>query len=341
MESKKLICNYRLIRQLIPKDGGYDLQHLRRFAKPDNIPSHIRDSYFALSSASPDTQVIFLIVAVASIIPKNVLLEALEKQRGDGEEDGGVVLVEGEVPFNAPTSEEQAKGWTRDYWPCVYKKSNPFGPHPSLVARAQGELEESVGKWMALAWAVGAKAKATGTGEGVGVVVVERSSQVERCLAVAGDARWHNWPRESGGKGNVTAHAALRAISMVTSRLPSATPVTSTDIFHTKPFLPLEQDTEEAVNKDGYLCHELEIYCTHEPCVMCAMAIVHSRFGKIVFEKRIREGGITADGANANGGLGHGLWWRRELNWAMLGWEFNREGGDDEEVKDVDDRLNA
>ncbi|EPE30875.1 Cytidine deaminase-like protein [Glarea lozoyensis ATCC 20868] len=339
---KKASGTLSLIRQLIPRDGGYDLQHLRRFAKPDLIPSAIRNSYFASSAESSDTELIFLIVAVASIIPKDILLDSLQKDRVEGP----VVLVEGQIPFNAPTSAEQAKAWTNEYWPTVYKKSNPFGPHPAIVARAQAEIEGNAGKWLSLAWTVAAEAKTARTGEGVGVVIVERSEQGERCLAVAGDARWDNWPRDCGGNGNVTAHAAMRAIAMVTAKLPNAIPVTETDIFRSQPLFSLETDVEEPVNKDGYLCHELEIYCTHEPCVMCAMAIVHSRFGKIVFEKRMDEGGITADLNDKNDGLGHGLWWRRELNWTMLGWEFRRkgDGNDGNECRlpwDVDNGLNA
>lgn len=324
--------NFSLIRQIIPKDGGYDLQHLRRFAKPDAIPIHVRDTYFASSSTSASSEVIFLVVAVASIVSRATLLEALQ-----GGSDDPVTLVEGEIPFNAPTSEEQAREWTAKYWPTVYKKSNPFGPHPSIVSRAQEKIAGSVGKWMRLAWDVAAQAQAAEIGEGVGVVIVERSEHGERCLAVAGDARWYKWPRDCGN-GNTTAHAVMRAISMVTSKLPSALAVTETDIFHTQPLLPLEKETEEAVNADGYLCHELEIYCTHEPCVMCAMAVVHSRFGRIVFEKRMREGGITAD--SEQGGLGHGLWWRRELNWTMLGWEYRRDG-DEDHGGSVDEDLNA
>ena len=52
---------------------------------------------------------------------------------------------------------------------------------------------------------------------------------------------------------------------------------------------------------------------------MCAMAIVHSRFGKVVFKHRMpRTGGLCADGD-----LGHGLFWRKELNWQLLGWEWS------------------
>jgi len=254
------------------------------------------------------------------------------------------------------------------------------------------------------------------------LVIVERTAGIARPVAVAGDARWLNWPQN--GAGNVTAHAALRAIAMVACGLkisdepnkdplqespfesahiketpemgrtqadgasvlkndykeeadqphslttavsesvnttsqcknavavavhphPSAIPTNSNqgtgegtldsgrsyeeksnvqassapklEIFQDSPLFEIEaENSRQSGNGDGYLCHGLEIYCSHEPCVMCSMAIVHSRFGKVVFARRMQQtGGLCADGD-----LGHGLFWRKELNWTMLGWQW-------------------
>lgn len=111
-------------------------------------------------------------------------------------------------------------------------------------------------------------------------------------------------------------------------------------LFRDTPLSLLEaQHYDTTGNENGYLCHNLELYLTHEPCVMCSMAIVHSRFGRVVFRRRMKEtGGLCADG-----GLGHGLAWRRELNWGVLGWEWSpgleeeedgESGGGDAESKE-------
>ncbi|TAQ85170.1 hypothetical protein B7494_g6501 [Chlorociboria aeruginascens] len=316
-----------LIRKIIPEDGGIDLQHLRRFAKPGEVPQKVRDLIPENSSISPepDQQLLLLVGSTASISSES-LLEALSPLLAS------VSLFSTSVPLLAPTSQEQAASWASKYWPTVYKKNNPFGPHPSIVSRAGDEIEGDVGKWMDLASQVARQSCSEGRGEEFGVVVVERRGGIARPVAVAGDARWLDWPRV--GSGNVTAHAVLRAIATVSAGLKARdeahivpeniTPSKAEGIFQDKPIGSLERDNcRRSGDSDGYLCHGLEIYCSHEPCVMCSMAIVHSRFGKVVFQQRMSKTG----GLCANGKLGHGLFWRKELNWTLLAWQYSQEGG--------------
>lgn len=193
---------------------------------------------------------------------------------------------------------------------------------------------------MALAQRAADAAQTAGVGEAVGAVIVRRDEGgVAHALAVAGDARW-----AGGGAGvavgNVMAHAVLRAVGMVAAKLRraeggSGDPEESAEAQERGVFLdsplqepllgPLEQEVFDDDNAapDGYLCHNLEIYVTHEPCVMCAMALLHSRFGRVVVGKRMpRTGALCGE----EGGLGHGLGWRKELNWSLLAWEV--EGGE-------------
>lgn len=120
---------------------------------------------------------------------------------------------------------------------------------------------------------------------------------------------------------------------------------------------PLEKNLYNAspLRAGGYLCLDLRIFITHEPCVMCSMAILQSRFSGIVFGRRMRRtGGVSAEvgcieerigeqevgkeeeGEEEEGERGtkkrngYGLFWRPELNWRMLGWRWD----DDEEEVD-------
>ncbi len=187
------------------------------------------------------------------------------------------------------------------------------------------------------------------------------AKETTQIVAIAADARWHQQDKV-GHTGNPMAHAALRAISMVAQKLvraedrpPSTAEIMEFEAFQDKPLLRDEKEVFGAPHPcpDGYLCHELELYMTHEPCTMCAMAILHSRMGRIVFRHRMPlTGGMSSEDRGndicgigglcghgpCGGGQGLGLHWRKELNWSMLGWEWET---DDAESLVVDPHLHA
>ncbi|KAI0025734.1 cytidine deaminase-like protein [Xylariomycetidae sp. FL0641] len=188
------------------------------------------------------------------------------------------------------------------------------------------------------------------------------AKETTQIVAVAADARWHQ-QEKTGCTGNPMAHAALRAISMVAQKLVRAeknrpqveSEIMEFEAFQDKPLLHDEQVVFDADHPcpDGYLCHELELYMTHEPCTMCAMAILHSRMGRIVFRHRMPlTGGMSSEDRGhelcgepepcergpCGGGQGLGLHWRKELNWSMLGWEWET---DTIERLNVDPHLHA
>ena len=268
------------------------------------------------------------------------------------------------VPVTPPLSHEQAKQLSQQYWPTVYKGGNPFGPHPAIIARAADEIQSQVGYYMSLATRAGEATSAEGKGEPFGAVVVERNSNSTgpSVVAVAGDARWGNITEaRSQGSGNVMAHAVMRIIGMVAKQRLTTSNINKTqetsvrkqpNYFADEPFTPFEKDisSQSRLAPGGYLCLDLELYLTHEPCVMCSMAINHSRFGRVVFGQRMpRTGGLAADVVaaddNASSSLmeeeaaerpGYGLWWCEKLNWKFLTWQWADDEMGERDVSGMD-----
>lgn len=106
-------------------------------------------------------------------------------------------------------------------------------------------------------------------------------------------------------------------------------------------------------SQGGYLCTDLDVYLSHEPCLCCSMGMLLSRFRSVIFPRRgrLESGGLSSepvvgpvadeldraaeadvsavDGQDERGY--YGLHWRKELNWRALGFEFVEDG--DVEVK--------
>lgn len=113
-------------------------------------------------------------------------------------------------------------------------------------------------------------------------------------------------------------------------------------------------------SQGGYLCTDLDVYLSHEPCLCCSMGILLSRFRAVIFPRsgRMETGGLATEpvvsATPAGDDVGqernaeenttersdermyYGLHWRKELNWRALGFEFvEDEKGDTKEGESV------
>ncbi|KAK3321089.1 cytidine deaminase-like protein [Cercophora scortea] len=333
-----------LLRTMLPEDIVKGVPHLRRCAKPCDLPDHLKTQF--MNETPQGRQIhtgksnwIYIILGPENVLSRKEILEALSTVEGI---EGDIFIRSVPVPMVAPTSQVQAAMWSQNYWPTVYRKNNPLGPHPSMVSRSTEEIAHDAAIWMTLAHQVATQTKAKGYGEPMGACIIHRNQGKVTIVALAADARWRQ-QEKTGPPGNPMAHATLRAISMVAQKLVRAenrktdtksTPILEFEAFQDNPILEDEQQIFELEHPcpDGYLCHGLELYLTHEPCVMCSMAILHSRMGKVVFRHRMPQtGGLCAEdrGCDHNapvdkpdGGRGLGLFWRRELNWSLVAWEW-------------------
>lgn len=239
------------------------------------------------------------------------------------------------VPANLPTSPEQSAEWSKKYWPTVYKRGNPFGPHPAMVETTVAKLTRA-DEYMALARKVAQEVGEAGVGHPCGGVVVDPGTG--DVIAAAGDGRLR-----SNDKGwcNPLSHAVQRLVEMVAQKRlkrgevvsPSnpITALTGTEwlYLNSNSMETLEgqhrnggndDDSRGAADNTSYLCHNMHVYLTHEPCVMCAMALLHSRVGIVVFQHRMIHTGALV--AKIDEGLGMGLFWRPDMNWKYLTWQW-------------------
>lgn len=358
-----------VLRDVVPVEVTASLQHLRRFAKPEFLPRHLQDidrkHDNADVSTSPEEQ------GVSSRITKSttshvlvcptsaVSLRALETLFRDNSElflPLRPTISQTTVPVFSPVSAVQATQWSQDYWPTVYKNTNPYGPHPALVRRAELELVAGgdADRYIALSHRVAMGVPSEHESMNTGAVIVERlpGTKNTRVVAVArGNINGSPCNDEvSGSNQGVLGHAVLRAISMVAQKRRAL--VDSHDLLQTLPSNINQVQTEpfklseplcdletaygarlDNLSPNGYLCLDLEMYLTHEPCVMCAMAILHSRFSRVVFDQAmLKTGALCAE----NDSLGHGLFWREQLNWKFLAWQWQPSDAEQHE----DDRRN-
>ncbi|KAG5955418.1 hypothetical protein E4U58_007098 [Claviceps cyperi] len=327
------------LKGLRPEGDANPLPHLRTCAKPTDLPAHLKaqlmnDDPVGRQIHTAKSTWIYIIAGEVKGVSRRDVLEVLNRVESL---EKNAFLQTIPIPLLAPTSQVQAAMWSAQFWPTVYRKNNPLGPHPSMVGRGTDEIQEDASLWMALAHRVALQAKASGIGEAMGAVIVQRGERGAELVGLAGDARKY---QECNGLtlNNTMTHCVLRAISMVAQKLVrhehQATDILPKraaleyDCFQDKPLIELERQCfeQEHPNKDGYLCHGLELYVTHEPCVACSMGILHSRMGRVVYCHRMaRTGGMGSDDRPDGGGRGLGLFWRRELNWSLLAWEWEPE----------------
>ncbi|KAF8426544.1 cytidine deaminase-like protein [Tirmania nivea] len=353
--AKKANAILNALREVLPPQNksGLDLQHLRRL---------VREEFLAKQGYSPPKKpvkqnILYLLIAPKTAIELTTIYGILRPLLFPSFPEVSTI----EVPLHASISQEQADEWSTLYWPAIYKRGNPFGPHPPYVEQTINKTLPKVPEYMKLVREVAKQALNSGNGIEVGALVVDPSN--EEVVAIAGDGRHMTFGADAKTRGctwgNPLEHAVMRVVGMVAAkrklredleigtkdtatlidtekkgRGDTSSPICNHIYRSTNVFVQGFKETGE------YLCHNHIVYLTHEPCVMCSMALIHSRIGMVVIDGRKKAdsggSGSEAEKSSDSGmGAGYGLFWRKELNWKFLAFEWI-ENGEREEINGHD-----
>lgn len=257
----------RLVREL---NGLYplnNLQHIKRVrACKEKGSPHPLEVLLCLVSDAPHVKA----VSMESLLPSREV-------RHDGLGEPFVVKVPARQPLTRPQFELASK-----HWPTSFHEDK------QVTVALRGELFSSPQKarmhtYMTSALTAAKQAKELGM-EAVGAVVVD--SAMERIVAVGHDCRGDR----------PLHHAVMVCIDLVArsqgggcysfDRYPACQYTSPSPASDTSQNAP---DAEAGAQP--YICTGYDLYVTREPCVMCAMALVHSRIGRVFY------GSTFADGA--------------------------------------------
>ncbi|XP_076603552.1 putative inactive tRNA-specific adenosine deaminase-like protein 3 [Chaetodon auriga] len=255
----------RLVRELnglFPLNG---LQHVKRVrAVKEKDSPHPLEVLVCLVSDAPDTKV----VSIDALLPSDGV-------RSNGLGEPFVVKVPARPPLTRPQFELASK-----HWPTSFHEDK------QVTVALRGELFSPPQKARMHVYMTSALTAAKAGGElgmeAVGAAVVDPAT--ERIIAVGHDCR-----------GDHPLHHAVMVCVDLVARSQGGG-CYSFDRYPACRFTPPDPDTvqqtpDAETSSQPYICTGYDLYVTREPCVMCAMALVHSRIGRVFY------GTSSADGA--------------------------------------------
>lgn len=140
--------------------------------------------------------------------------------------------------------------------------------------------------------------------------------------------------------GNPIQHSVMQAVH-------AAAELEADRRLRSSPPSSMSESTDSlnsTLEENNYLCLNLDVYTTHEPCAMCAMALVHSRIGRLIY---IKSSSLTG-AIEPTSGAAYSVHWNKQLNWTYQAWKWRSSGYDPlpddlliSQVESISSRINA
>ncbi|KND98205.2 hypothetical protein QG37_04970 [Candidozyma auris] len=182
------------------------------------------------------------------------------------------------VPINLPTTKDESHQWSDEFWPISWK-GNPL--HWELLhANLDLECEKRIIDQL-VSFASNSKPITCGT-----IIAQSYSDGKVKLLTSTKDHR----------DEHPLHHSVMKAIESIAS------------IERHNRLSFSDKDSELS-----YLCQDLVVYTTHEPCTMCCMGLVHSRIGRLVYIWPHEKGAVESS---------YFIGDRKDLNWKFEIWRW-------------------
>lgn len=159
-------------------------------------------------------------------------------------------ITKQEIPVNNPLDKDTNQLWSDKYWPLLWK-GNPLVQEMNEVYKTIDI--EKIQKYIEMISKMSCSNKYD-----TPIVTIFVDPKSEEIKSINYDRRSRYDPID---------HSVMRCISDVAN-------------------LELDRRNQNSQNKkseNNYLCLNYHVYTTHEPCIMCSMALVHSRISQLVY----------------------------------------------------------